>query len=40
MFKKSLTAMTVILGLTGTAYASTQLPVEAVEVDETLQTAP
>lgn len=40
MFKKSLTAMTVILGLAGTAYASTQLPVEAVDVDETLQTAP
>jgi hypothetical protein len=40
MFKKSMTALALVFGLTGVAYAADQLPVETLDVDETVQKMP
>ena len=40
MFKNSMTALTLIVGLTGAAFAADQLPVETLEVDDTIQQVP
>ena len=40
MFNKSMTALALVFGLTGAAFAADQLPVETLDVDDTIQKMP